>query len=239
MPRPRKNDLFAPLRRQAANVLAALAHEIQKREAELRALVQQAEGWRAALGGGARSIRLAARRGVRRAGGGTAVRASGRSGSRVDWDEVLASVPARFGVDDVLKHPGARAKGRAQIYPALTRWETAKKVRRVGKGKYERTTGAGPSRAARPKPSPRRRKRRTAAPAKRRGAAKRGKAAAQNGRVNWDDVLKSLPAKFGAGDVLKNPAAAAKGSPQIYPAIGRWVAAKRVKKVGKGQYQKV
>jgi hypothetical protein len=55
----------------------------------------------------------------------------------------------------------------------------------------------------------------------------------------WDGVLKSLPAKFGAADVLKNPAAAAKGSAHVYPAIGRWVAAKQVKKIGQGQYQRV
>ena len=240
MPRPRKNDIFAPLRRQAANVLAALTREIQRRESELRALVQQAEGWRAALGGVGRALTFAAPRGVRRsAGRRAATRVSARGGARIDWDKVLASVPTRFGVDDVLKHPGARAKGRAQIYPALTRWESAKKVRRIGKGKYEKTSGTGRRSAARPKARLRRRKGRASAGAKRAGAAKRSRNAGQKGRVNWDEVLKSLPAKFGASDVLKNPSAATKGQGQIYPAIGRWVATKRVKKIGKGQYQKV
>ena len=40
-----------------------------------------------------------------------------------------------------MKHPGAAAKGRAQVYPALNRWETTKRVRRVGKGVYEKAGG--------------------------------------------------------------------------------------------------
>jgi hypothetical protein len=52
-------------------------------------------------------------------------------------------------------------------------------------------------------------------------------------------VLKGLPKTFGAADALKNPAAAAKGQGQVFAAIGRWVATKRAKKVGKGQYQRV
>ncbi len=70
-------------------------------------------------------------------------------------------------------------------------------------------------------------------------AKRAGGKSSQNGRVDWDEVLKSLPPKFGAADVLKNPAAAAKGSAQVYPAIGRWVATKKAKKIGHGQYQKV
>jgi hypothetical protein len=38
--------------------------------------------------------------------------------------------------------------------------------------------------------------------------------------------------------VLKNPAAAAKGSAQVYPAIGRWIATKKAKKIAAGQYAK-
>jgi len=162
----------------------------------------------------------------------------------VNWDEVLASVPKRFTVGDVMKHPGARARGRAQIYPALTRWEEAKKVRRVAQGQYERTSGG--TNQARPatqpkKASAKRQQRRRSKRAGRRVAAAKGSRAkpSQNGRVDWDAVLKGLPAKFGAADVLQNPAAAAKGSAQVYPAIGRWVATKKAKKVGAGQYEKL
>jgi hypothetical protein len=242
MPRPRKDDFFAPLRRQAAVVLATLAREIARREEQLHSLRRQAETWRATLGqvgsGPAMGINGAGR--VRR---GRPI-SRNRSAGRVDWDQVLASVPKRFGVDDIVKHPGARAKGRAQIYPALTRWEAAKKIRRVAKGQYEKLSGRGPGRpAGRPTKSTAKRKptrRRTKMTAKRPAVAKRSRGrATQNGRVDWDMVLKALPQKFGAADVLKNPAAAAKGSAQVYPAIGRWVATKKAKKVATGQYQKL
>ncbi|MEW6268304.1 MAG: hypothetical protein AB1689_03290 [Thermodesulfobacteriota bacterium] len=51
---------------------------------------------------------------------------------------MLASVPEKFGVEDVMKHPGARAKGRAQVYPALSRWMQASKIKKIGKGRYQR-----------------------------------------------------------------------------------------------------
>lgn len=57
---------------------------------------------------------------------------------RVKWDEVLALLPRRFNVADVMKHPGPQSKGVAQVYPALNRWETAKLVKRIGKGRYEK-----------------------------------------------------------------------------------------------------
>ena len=60
-----------------------------------------------------------------------------------------------------------------------------------------------------------------------------------NGRVDWDSVLKGLPKAFGTADLMKNPTAAAKGQGQVFAAIGRWVATKRAKKVGKGQYRRV
>jgi len=63
--------------------------------------------------------------------------------------------------------------------------------------------------------------------------------AKQNGRVDWDAVLKGLPKTFGAAEVLQNPIAATKGQGQAFAAIGRWVATKRAKKVGKGQYERV
>jgi hypothetical protein len=86
----------------------------------------------------------------------------------------------------------------------------------------------------------RRRARRTKRAAAKRAVSKgTSRKASSNGRVDWDGVLKALPQTFGASDVLKNPAAAAKGQAQVYPAIGRWVATKKIRKVGKGQYQRL
>lgn len=60
------------------------------------------------------------------------------SSGRVDWDEVLAALPSTFTIDDVMSTPGARAKGRNQVYPAINRWVKAKKARKVGTGRYKR-----------------------------------------------------------------------------------------------------
>jgi hypothetical protein len=98
------------------------------------------------------------------------VRRPRAGGKRVKWDEVLAFVPRRFGVQDVMKHPGAAAKGRAQVYPALNRWESTKRVRRVGKGVYEKLGGTDATPVAA-------KAKRTAGKRKAR-ATKRGKAAA-------------------------------------------------------------
>jgi hypothetical protein len=170
MPRGKKSDIFTAVRAQAARALKLLQDEIRQRQADLAKMVAQAESWRALLGGGgpARSAGAAAggRRGGRR-----------RGGKRVSWDEVLASVPSVFGIEHVLKHPGAASKGRAQIYPAFTRWEAAGRIKRVAKGRYEKTGAtagrAGATKAAR-KPA------RKARGKRRRAAAKpRAKKAAQ------------------------------------------------------------
>ena len=50
----------------------------------------------------------------------------------------------------MLKNPDAARKGRAQIYPALNRWEASKAIKRVAKGCY-RKAAAGEKAAAAPK----------------------------------------------------------------------------------------
>jgi hypothetical protein len=138
MPRGPKPDFFGTIRAQAAKVLQQLERQIHALEDELSQLREQFETWRALAGGG----RVAAgRRPGRHARRPAGTRRSRSGGKRVKWDEVLAFVPKRFGVQDVMKHPGAAAKGRAQVYPALNRWESTKRIRRVGKGVYEKTGG--------------------------------------------------------------------------------------------------
>jgi hypothetical protein len=136
MQRGPKPDIFGTIRAQAAKVLQQLERQIKSLEDELTELRGQLHQWRQLAGGGARSAG-AVRRGGRVAG----ARRSRSGGKRVKWDEVLAFLPRRFGVQDVMKHPGAAAKGRAQVYPALNRWEGTKRVRRVGKGVYEKLGG--------------------------------------------------------------------------------------------------
>lgn len=165
MPRGKKADFFGAIRAQAAKVLQQLEGQIRALEDELTELRGQLHQWRQLAGSGVRAIA------TRGPGRPRAVAARGAGGKRVKWDEVLAFLPKRFGVEDVMKHPGAAAKGRAQVYPALNRWETTKRVRRVGKGVYEKAGGEG---AATPGATAKR------GPGKKRGrrAVKRGKAAA-------------------------------------------------------------
>ena len=160
MPRGKKADFFGAIRAQAAKVLQQLEGQIRSLEEELTELRGQLHQWRQLAGSGARTV---ATRGPGRPPG-----AARSGGKRVKWDEVLSFLPKRFGVEDVMKHPGAAAKGRAQVYPALNRWETTKRVRRVGKGVYEK---AGTDSAAAPIAK--------RGPGKKRGrrAVKRGKAA--------------------------------------------------------------
>ena len=160
MPRGKKADFFGAIRAQAAKVLQQLEGQIRSLEEELTELRGQLHQWRQLAGSGARTV---ATRGPGRPPG-----AARSGGKRVKWDEVLSFLPKRFGVEDVMKHPGAAAKGRAQVYPALNRWETTKRVRRVGKGVYEK---AGTDTAAAPAAK--------RGPGKKRGrrAVKRGKAA--------------------------------------------------------------
>ena len=162
MPRGKKADFFGAIRAQAAKVLQQLEGQIRSLEDELTELRGQLHQWRQLAGGGGRAV---ATRGPGRPPGSAATRSGGK---RVKWDEVLSFLPKRFGVEDVMKHPGAAAKGRAQVYPALNRWETTKRVRRVGKGVYEK---AGGDAAASPVAK--------RGPGKKRGrrAVKRGKAA--------------------------------------------------------------
>lgn len=133
---PKRQPLIAQLREQAANVLRAVEEQIALREADLEELSAQLTTWRGLIGGSA----IPSARPPRR----VAARKSGR----VNWDDVLRSLPSRFGVEDVLRHPDAARRGRAQVYPAFTRWEVAKRIRRVGKGVYEKAGKPAESQAA-------------------------------------------------------------------------------------------
>ncbi|HZT07801.1 MAG TPA: hypothetical protein VFC51_12275 [Chloroflexota bacterium] len=142
MPRGNQADILSHLRAQAARALDLLEREIDRREAEIRDMVSQLDGWRAFVNGGPR---LGPRGRPAVAAGGWA---RSQGGQRVNWDKVLASVPKKFGVEDIMKDPGAAAKGRAQAYPALNRWETSGRIKRIEKGRYERV-GASKRKAAR------------------------------------------------------------------------------------------
>ena len=173
MPRPKKKlDIIATLRTEAARVVEALDAEIDRRRAELAELMSHADSWRAALGG-----RIAKVFGAKAVAKPTRTRRSvgrPRGGKRVNWDGVLAALPENFTIEDVLKNPDAARKGRAQIYPALNRWEAAKAIKRTAKGRYRRVASGEAAPASASKPAGAARK--GAAPGRTRGAAAARKA---------------------------------------------------------------
>lgn len=139
-------DRFAKVRKEARRVLEILQKEIRRAEDDLRRLVEQARIWEQAIGLGEALPAATGTRRARRpkaAAGGDApaprpARKSRAAGPRVDWDEVLRSLPEVFGIEDVLKHPGAAAKGKAQAYPAMTRWQKAGRIEKVERGRFRR-----------------------------------------------------------------------------------------------------
>ncbi len=133
---PTKSDPFANVRKQAQRALDAVLTEIRRREADLQKLAAQAEQWRAAITGTKPTPRNGRPR--KKATGNRASAKKKSGGKRVSWDGVLKGLPTSFTVDDIMKRPGVKARGRNQVYPAITRWMEAKKVKRVGKGKYEK-----------------------------------------------------------------------------------------------------
>lgn len=173
MPRGRKSDLLASVRAQAANLIGQLESHVRRLEGELEDLREQAEVWRRAVSGKAATALRLGKGGAARSSSAGATRP--RGSNRVNWDDVLSSVPQRFGVEDVMRHPGAAAKGRAQVYPALNRWEATKRVKRVGKGLYEKAAGGA-----------------AAAPAKRGSSKKRASAKKPIGGKKRGRPAKSL-----------------------------------------------
>jgi hypothetical protein len=141
-------DRFAKVRKEARRVLEILQKEIRRAEDDLRRLVEQARIWEQAIGLGQSSPAATGPRRGRRpkavaegeAGKPRPARKARAAGPRVDWDEVLRSLPEVFGIDDVLKHPGAAAKGKAQAYPAMTRWQKAGRIEKVERGRFRRVT---------------------------------------------------------------------------------------------------
>ncbi|MFM8412978.1 MAG: hypothetical protein ACKOCT_22215 [Alphaproteobacteria bacterium] len=142
-------DRFATVRKEARKVLELLQKEIRRAEADLHKLVEQARIWEQAIAlGDALPAAPGAKRGRRpkvvvdvegeAPAAPKAPRKPRAAGPRVDWDEVLRSLPEVFGIEDVLKHPGAAAKGKAQSYPAMTRWQKAGRIEKVERGKFRR-----------------------------------------------------------------------------------------------------
>ncbi len=137
----KKSTLLKSLESQGRRVLAIIQQEIRDLEGQLDDLREQATRWASALEKRTRpsTTRSSAKKTASRKKK-TAAKKPSRptSGKRTNWDDVVNGLPKTFTIDDVMKRPGVKARGRAQVYPALTRWTDAKKIKRVGKGKYQK-----------------------------------------------------------------------------------------------------
>ncbi len=63
----------------------------------------------------------------------------GPRGAMIDWKAVFATLPDRFTLDSLLAHETAGEKTRAYLRQVVTRWWKEGRVRRTGRGMYEKT----------------------------------------------------------------------------------------------------
>jgi hypothetical protein len=121
--------LLANLKRQGGKVLMALQREIATREKELSELKTTATRWREMVGGQLR---------MRGAAAPAPARAKRRR-RRLDWNAVLAGLPAFFNTKDVQRQTG---KPIEQVYAGLSRWVKDKKAKRNSSGSYQKISPA-------------------------------------------------------------------------------------------------
>ncbi len=63
----------------------------------------------------------------------------GPRGAMIEWTAVLATLPDRFTLDSLLAHETAGEKPRAYHRQVVARWSKEGRIRRSGRGMYEKT----------------------------------------------------------------------------------------------------
>ena len=63
----------------------------------------------------------------------------GPRGAMIDWKAVLATLPGEFTLDSLLAHETAGEKPRAYHRQLVSRWTKEGRIRRTGRGMYEKT----------------------------------------------------------------------------------------------------
>ena len=106
----------------ATGRVAALRDEIKRHELVYEMLDGRKTGKRSQQG---RSEAGALKRGPR--------------GAMIDWTAVLATLPDRFRLDSLLAHETAGEKTRTYHRQVVSRWSKEGRVRRTGRGMYEKT----------------------------------------------------------------------------------------------------
>ncbi len=63
----------------------------------------------------------------------------GPRGAMIDWTAVFATLPDQFTLDSLLAHQTAGEKTRAYLRQVVSRWSKEGRIRRTGRGMYEKT----------------------------------------------------------------------------------------------------
>ena len=63
----------------------------------------------------------------------------GLRGAMIDWAAVFATLPDQFTVDSLLAHKTAGEKTRVYLRQVVSRWSKERRIRRTGRGMYEKT----------------------------------------------------------------------------------------------------
>ena len=75
----------------------------------------------------------------RRSRSGTGALKRGARGAMIDWTAVFATLPGQFTLDSLLAHDTAGEKTRAYHRQMVARWSKEGRIRRTGRGMYEKT----------------------------------------------------------------------------------------------------
>ena len=131
------------IRREVLKVLRGLKREITKRAGELAALKTEYARGADLLRGRAKPRPAPARRRAKRA-------------RQVNWKQVLSSLPARFTLKTLARHPVAGRRPKAHLYAILSRWKKEGALAKDSGGGYRKVTKESKPkrRARRPKPAP-------------------------------------------------------------------------------------
>ena len=63
----------------------------------------------------------------------------GPRGAMIDWTAVFATLPDQFTLDSLVAHKTAGEKTRAYLRQMVARWSKEGRIRRTGRGVYEKT----------------------------------------------------------------------------------------------------
>ena len=132
------------IRREVLKVLRGLKREIARREADLAGVKAEFARGMDLLRGKGKARPAPARRRAKRA-----------RRRRINWKAVFASLPARFSLKTLGRHPVAGKRSKPQLYAILSRWKKDGVLARDSGGGYRKVTA---------KPKAKRRRRRAKPP---------------------------------------------------------------------------